>query len=89
MNSRLTILSVSILSAILVTVSAPALADMTNHLSITPAQRIARIQSRIGHLEHRESILRSRGKTQRLGKMEARVGKLRTRINKIEERETK
>ncbi|MHB8249627.1 MAG: hypothetical protein ACYDCX_12190 [Acidithiobacillus sp.] len=84
MNRRLPILPVGILSAILAAATPPALAATASRPSLTPAQRIARIQSRMGHLEHRETLLRSKGKTQRLAKVEARVAKLQARVGKLQ-----
>lgn len=84
MNRRLPILPIGILSAILAAATPLALAATASHPSLTPAQRIARIQSRISHLEHRETILRSKGKTQRLAKVEARVAKLQARVGKLQ-----
>ncbi|ACH84330.1 hypothetical protein F6A13_11140 [Acidithiobacillus sp. 'AMD consortium'] len=52
--------------------------------SLTSAQRVARIQSRLGHLEHRETLLRSKGKTRRLAKVDARIAKLQTRFGKLQ-----
>lgn len=84
MNRRLPILPVSIFSAILAAATPLALATTATHPPLTPAQRIARIQSRLGYLKHRETLLRSKGKTQRLAKVEARVAKLQARVGKLQ-----
>ena len=52
--------------------------------SLTSAKRVARIQSHLGHLEHREALLRSKGKTQRLAKVDARIANLQTRFGKLQ-----
>ena len=83
MNRRLRTFPLYILSAILAATTLSALAATASHPSLTPAQRIARNQSRIGRLEHRETLLRSKGKTQRLAKVEARVAKLQARVGKL------
>jgi hypothetical protein len=57
MNRRLPIPPLYILSAILAAATPPAIAATASHPSLTPAQRIARIQSRLGRLEHRETLL--------------------------------
>jgi hypothetical protein len=84
MNRRLPILPLGILSAVLAAATPLALAATVDHRPLTPAQRVARIQSRLGRLEHREIFLRSKGKTQRLAKVEARVAKLQARVGKLQ-----
>ena len=84
MNRCLSVLPFGIFSAVLAAATPLALAATVSHPSPTPAQRIARIQSRLGRLEHRETLLRSKGKTQRLAKVEARVAKLQARVGKLQ-----
>ncbi len=83
MNRRSRALPLYILCAILAATALPALATGASHPPLTPAQRIAHIQSRIGRLEHREAVLRSKGKTQRLAKVRARVARLQARVGKL------
>ncbi len=83
MSRRSRALPLYILVAILAATALPALATNASHPLLTPAQRIARIQSRIGRLEHREVVLRSKGKTQRLAKVQARVARLQARVGKF------
>ena len=85
MSHRLPLLALGILFAIVVAAAPPAMAATTRP-PLTPAQRIARIHSRLDHLEHRESILRSKGKTQRLAKVEARVAILQRQLAKLQAR---
>lgn len=84
MNRSLPILPLGILSAVLAAATPLALAATVDHRPLTPAQRVARIQSRLGRLEHRETLLRSKGKTQRLAKVKARVAKLQARVGKLQ-----
>jgi hypothetical protein len=83
MNRRSHALPLYILAAILAATVLPALATSASHPPLTPAQRIARIQSRIGRLEHREVVLRAKGKTHRLAKVQARLARLQARVGKF------
>ncbi len=83
MNHRYRLMSAAVLAVMLVATTPLALAATAGHPPLTPAQRMMRIQSRIGHLQHRETRLRARGKTRRLAKVEARVAKLQARLGML------
>lgn len=80
MNHRL-----SVVPIIVLLLAAPlAMASTTAiHPRFAPAQRIAHIQARIHHLEHREVLLRTRGKTRRMQKVEMRISRLGRRLYKL------
>lgn len=80
MNHRLLSLPVVVLL-----LGAPfAIASTTAiHPRLAPAQRIAHIQVHIHHLEHREVLLRTRGKTRRMQKVEMRIARLGRRLDKL------
>ncbi|MBU2773184.1 hypothetical protein HMI48_04435 [Acidithiobacillus ferrooxidans] len=84
MKSRLFILSLGIFSMFLTMAMPQAFASTSGYSSLSPAQRIAHIQSRLGRLKHREVVLQSKGKTQRLTKVEARITKLQARLEKLQ-----
>ena len=85
MSHRLPLLALGTLLMIVVATATPAMAT-TMRPPLTPAQRIARVHSLLDRLEHRETILRSMGKTQRLAKVETRIALLQRRIAKLQAR---
>ncbi|MGK9452252.1 hypothetical protein ACSSZE_13515 [Acidithiobacillus caldus] len=88
MDRRIPALSIGTISAafLLVTAAPIALATTSNHPVLTTAQKITRLESRLSRLEHRETVLRSKGKTKLLAKVEGRVTKLEVHLNKLKGR---